>query len=230
MWRSRIDDTAKPYLWSDADGVVFANAAEEEACERALLLQEDSTDSAINNISGVALQSVYPLDERIIEVRSATWGGHFLDPIDRTTLNDRRVLIRYGGYFEDRAFTSRMDWSTLIGTPRFYLQEQARTLTLIRKPTTAAPIHLSVYRFPTDPMVLSEPDRGPEIPRRYHLHLIDWMEHLSYDNTDADKGDTKKSADAETKFTRKFGPRLDADTQRSRRENRGNQTRMNPSW
>lgn len=229
MWRRRIDDTAKPYLWSDDDGVLFANEAEREASERALLLEEDSPDSPIVNIDGEADVGTYTLDERIIEVRSVRWGGHQLEPISRKTLDSVSDRRNYGSYFAS-PWGESFDWTTLKGTPRFFLSPQSKYLTLVRIPTAAAPIKLSVYRFPLEAMVLADLTRGPEIHPRYHLHLIDWMEYLTYDNVDADKGNPERARKAEAAFTKNFGPRLDADTQRSRRENNSNQVVMNPDW
>jgi len=230
IWRGRMDDIAKPYLWSDAEGVFFANEAENEACVRASLLEEDSVDSALVNIDGEADVAEYSLDPRIIEVRSAMWGGHFLEPVSRSQLEDQSVRTRYGGYFEHREWAPNVDWSTLTGTPRLFISPQEKYLTIVRKPTVAAPIRLSAYRLPLEPMDLTDPDRGPEIPSRYHLFLIDWMEHLALDITDPDKGNPERAAKKEVSFTTKFGVRHDADTQRTRKEKRSNQVRMNPSW
>lgn len=229
LWRRRMDDTEKPYLWSDEDAVLFANEAEREACERALLLEEDSSGSPIVNINGKADVGTYPLDPRIIYVRSVRWGGHQLEPISRKTLDDVPRRREYGGYFVT-PWGDTTDWTTLTGTPRFFLAPQSKYLTLVRIPTSAAPIKLSVYRYPLDPMVLTDQTRGPEIPERYHVHLVDWMEHLALDNIDADKGNPARSKAKADTFTANFGPRLDADTQRRRRTRNSNQVAMNPDW
>jgi hypothetical protein len=231
VWRKRTDDINDPPQWSNADGVGFLNDALREACERAKLLRETGADSALTNLDGVANQSVYVLDPLIFQVNSCLWNSTFMRQISREHLNDRRALrdtTIYGSYFHAFDFNGVQDWSTLTGTPKYFLFE-GNTLTLVKVPTIAAAIRLDAYRYAT-PITLDDLGSEIEIPARYHLHLVDWMEHLSYDNVDADFGDPKRSKDKEDAFTAKFGPRPSADTQRTRIEHRTHQTRMNPDW
>lgn len=190
----------------------------------------------ITNIAGLAGVGTYPLDSRIIEIRSALWNGGFLSPIARETLNDPRATeISLGAalrsYFNFPTWDGARDWSTLTGTPRYYIDPQEKYLTLVRIPTVAAAVHLSVYRRPLADMRLAFRNIDePEIGRAHHIHLIEWMEHLAYNKRDADAHDPKLAEEKGELFTAKFGARPDANVRRQQRAHRSNQVRMNPSW
>ena len=231
-WRARLDDFEDPPLWTDADGVEFANAAEREACERALLLPAIDADSPILSLDGEADTAIYRVDERLFRVDSCMWNGQFLSPIARATLNDQKQRYDtslYGSYFRHPTWTGPLDWSNLTGTPRYFVFENG-VLTLVRKPTIAAPIRMTGWRYPMNPLELANKDGEPEILPRYHEDLVHWMVYLAYDNVDADKRDPEERDKAERKFTERFGPRQTADTQRSRTEERTNQVVFNPDW
>jgi hypothetical protein len=210
-FRRRVDDTAAPYLWSSDESVLFANAAEREAAVRAKLL-EDSTTPAVVEIDGQAQTASYPLHTKIIEVRSVTWGGRFMTGVNESVLADQY----------------RNGWRTLTGTPTHFLDPQQHSLTLFRTPTAAKLITLSVYRLPLADMELDAD--APEIPERYHIDLVPWMEHLAYSRRDADSFNPKLAAEKEAEFTARFGVRPDANVQRKQRDRRSNTVKMNPTW
>lgn len=233
VWRKRTGDTAKPPQWSDADGVTFLNDAVREACERADLLRITDYDSALTNLDGEANTAVYPINARVYKVNSCTWNRTFMRRISREQLNDRRALrdtTIYGSYFHIFNFNGVQDWSTLTGSPQYFLYEStSNALTLVKIPTVAAAIHLDAFVYP-EPLVIVNLDAEPGIPARYHLHLVAWMERLWYDNIDADYGDPLRATAKEKEFTTSFGERPSANVQRTRNEHRSNQTRMNPDW
>jgi hypothetical protein len=329
-WRIRVDDEAPPFLWSDVDGVRYLNEAENEACERAKLLEDDSVvstpqlatvftvtagvatatlpahglytgqvvstfgadqagyniitpitvvdpdnisflvdadtpsftgtmsvvlaGSALCNIAGKANIGSYAIDQRIIEIRSCLWSTHFLTPISRETLNrPRREWSSVGSfaslatYFNYPAWDVDRDWSTLIGTPKYFIDPQEKYLTLVRIPQMDAPIHLSIYRRPlvpmsiamydtdddgmlVDPTVLDNDIQQPEIALQHHVKLITWMEYLCYSRRDSDAQDDKKAQEKSDLFDSYFGIRPDANVRRMQRARRSNAVRMNPSW
>jgi hypothetical protein len=321
--RIRLEDTVgPPYLWDDNEIDSYINQAEREACERALLIEDDTPPSVpvavtgitqagglatatipthpftpgqvvhfagvspaayggdfrvsvpdpdhvcyfvpaatpplaiglaitaqaalgtLTNINGLALVGTYPLDGRIIEVRSALWQGRFLEGIARETLNDPdKMPNRYSSsiylrsYFAWPYWDGNRDWSTAIGSPRFFIDPQEAYLTLVRIPPTAAPIHLSLYRYPLAPMVAPnvtlDPNAvvpSPEIVERHHFRLLDWVERCAYLKKDSECFDQKEADDAEKRFIASFGIRHDANVRRQQRARRSNQVRMNPAW
>jgi len=65
--RSRLDDTTRDYLWSDAELNAYLNQAVDEACLRAQL-GLDSTTSVATSIAAQAGVSKYPLHASVIYV------------------------------------------------------------------------------------------------------------------------------------------------------------------
>jgi hypothetical protein len=234
-WRRRIDDTVPPYLWSNEEGIAWANQAQREACERALLLEDVSTP-AVCNINGQALVGTYPLDHRIIQIKACKWNHLFMTPKSREELNDgqnNRVYRGYGWYgwygaLGEFDWNGPTDWSLLTGQPQFFIDPQERYLTLVRIPVTAAPINLEVYRYPLDEMEDLEDE--PEIAHRHHFHLIPWMEKLAFDKRDTETFDPKLRDEKEAEFIGLFGIRPDANVRRQQRARRQNMVKMNSAW
>lgn len=311
--RTRLDDVAEPFLWSDDDLTDYANDAENEACERALLLEEDSlahvvsgvtiaqtagvatahkvahgfldgqrvrlaganqagynlelpvhvigaddftypvnsvtvtpatgtitatlVAGTITNITGLANIGTYALDPRIIQIRAAMWDAQQLTGIARETLDNPKpdyftngTWGAFSSYFSDW-LNGRRDWSTLTGSPRYFIDPQEKYFTLVRIPTEAADIHLSVYRRPLAPMLLADADTiSPEIQGSLHVKLIAWMEYRAYSRRDADAHAPDLADKKEAEFTASFGIRPDANVRRQQRARRSNAVRMNPSW
>jgi len=235
-WRRRIEDTeGPPFLWSDDEGIAFANQAVKEACERANLIEDDTTPAVVS-IPGQANRAIYGLHRSVIEVRSVLWNGRFLTGLARETLNNpqhrRRDWGDYGCagglFFDELDWDGFRDWSTLTGTPKYFIDPQEKYVTLVPIPTIAAPIRLSVYRYPLAEM--ASDDDEPEIAHRHHYRLIDWMEHLAYQKQDSECFDLQKAGDKEAAFTASFGIRPDANIRRMQRARRANQVRLNPGW
>lgn len=224
-WRRRLDDVAAPPNWLTPEGIAYANQAEREACERAKLIH-DATTPSVCSIVGLANKGTYPLHPKILEVTACAWRGRFLEGISRSQLDAERRAGNY--YCYGWVDTAQRDWSVLTGTPQYFIDPQESYLTLVRIPTVAAPIKLSAYRYPLNDMV--EPEDEPELAERHHFRLVDWMLHLAYLKRDTETYDPKAAAAAEARFTASFGPKVDAETRRTQRERRSNQTVMNPSW
>jgi hypothetical protein len=195
------------------------------------------------NIVGLANVGTYPLDSRVIEVRSALWNSRFLEGIARETLNDPdKMPNRYSNgfmrsYFGAPSWEGNRDWSTATGAPHYFLDPQEAYLTLVRIPTEAAPIHLSIFRYPL--MAMVAPDTtldthavvpSPEIIERHHDRLVDWVERCAYLKKDSECFDQAEADKAEARFVASFGIRPDANVRRQQRARRTNQVRMNPGW
>lgn len=226
-FRLRVHDLRGRLLWNDDEANLYANEAVKEAAERAKLIFDDKT-STVCSIAGKADTAVYKLHPSIFEVESCTWDGRFLGQKSRSTLDEEPIYTGYRRYGWD-TFGTPMDWRNLKGNPDFFIFEQnAQTVTLARCPTRAAPIKLTVYRYPLDPMVADEDE--PELPERYHYDLIDWMAHLAYLKQDTETFDPQAAKRAESDFVKNFGVKLDANVRRQQREGRTHQVRFNPDW
>lgn len=206
--RLRTDDLFQPYLTTDPQFIALANAAEIEACIRASLLPDSSSDFTTFNL--VAGQCDYPLDARI-------W-----------RLDEHVVWQPQGQTRWYRLHPSGVDlldeecWPN-DGTPREWAQI-GRVLRIWPTPTTAtagAPVKFRCYRTPLEPMTdPSDPADGPEISIDNHDGLPLWMVYRTLNRPDLDLDSQQKAAEALQQFTARFGERPDADTVRRHNERR----------
>ncbi len=187
-FRRDVRDLGKPPMWSDPEIIDFVNQAEDEACRRAGLLVDSS--SSITEISVSAGDYAVELDSSVIYVRRVrVQGGQVLQP------RVSRSMDEDAPGWED----------TPAGNPVIFVPDWESGKLRIWPPfSSAATLRLTVVRTPLNEML--EDSDEPEIPRRYHKSLLDWVKHLAYQKQDADTMDIAKSAQFEERFTAEFGP------------------------
>ncbi len=200
-FREAVDDCLEPHFWPDEVIVRYLNEAVQEACERALLI-EDRTTPAVCSLPVVANQATYNLHPSVLRIKRATLNGGLIDETSVEELDEE---------------SSR--WETRQGTPRRFIFEPAAgsavpRLRLVSIPTAAGTVGLTVYRGALKPLAAERPTDVPEIPVRFHLRLLDWMFHRAYLKQDADTFDPNKAAVSLTLFEQEFGARPDANVQR----------------
>ena len=105
--RIDLDDREAPYLWSDAELNDYANRAQNEACRRARLIQDSTTD-AVTLLTLVAGEPTVDLDPRILFIRRAKLAGR-TQPLGRISYKE---LDRRAG-----------DWESETGEPRAYVPD-----------------------------------------------------------------------------------------------------------
>jgi hypothetical protein len=168
--------------------LAYANEAEAEACIRARLLIDSTTD-AVCAVQTVAGESVYSYDPRsLLIVRGKMTGGTApLKRVSCTVLDER-----YSG------------WEDQSGTVEAFVTGMDKgKIRLFKKPTTAAPLNLTVVRLPLSQM--TDRTSVPEIHDSLHPSLVLWIKHRFYNNTDSEMFD-KNRADVHLEmFERKFG-------------------------
>lgn len=208
-FRLRTGDTAKPLLWSDDEITFYLNEAQQEAAERALLIQDATTAQVCELALDIGL-GVYPLHASILS-------------IDRAKLSNGTLLV----------WTSRekMDvfsavWETTTGTPEYFIDEDSGSLIVSPIPTVADTLTLTVKRLPLNPMAVSTDT--PEIHPRHHYRMLDWALRCAYLKQDADTFNDDSARKYEAAFERSFGFRHDANVQRKQRDSRRNVVRS--SW
>ncbi|CAN7366689.1 phage adaptor protein [Acidovorax sp. LjRoot117] len=213
-FRDTVADHAEPPFWTSENIVRYLNEAVQEACERAKLIEDRLTPA----VCSIALQpnvSTYPLHPSVFEIKRATLRGR---PLDETSVEE----------MDDDC----PGWENQKGLPRCFIFEQASgaqpaNLRLVRMPTQADTVVLTVYRGALKPL-RADLDMGrPEIPERFHERLMDWMLHRAYLKQDADAYDPEKSATSLALFVQAFGERPDANVQRKQRDRRPPLVRMN---
>lgn len=194
--RSEAADLLQPYQWSNEDLTEFANDAENEACRRARLIVDSSTDEVtrINVRSSVAS---YRLDDRVIFVRRVKSAVRS-QPLDRVSYKKLDECVP--------------GWQEESGDPRGYITDfETGKIQAYPTPNANSIWRLTVVRLPMEPMKFSNAAQcGPEIHKRFHRSLVYWMLYRMYSRQDSETVDKQKAADNLALFEAEFGPRSSA--------------------
>jgi hypothetical protein len=208
-FRAQMDDAAAGYLWRDEEIIGYLNSAVDEACERALLL-EDRTSDACCLIDVEPGEASYPLHASVIQVKRLALGGR---PLEHTS--------------EEALDRQCPGWESRTGTPRAFFIVGERQLRLVPTPTTAATLTLTVYRKPLKAVPLDNFDTAKiELPEIYHARLMPWIYRCALIKPDSETVQRGKALEHEAVFERSFGARPDANLQRKRRDRRPPIVRM----
>lgn len=205
--REALADEVEPQLWSDEALVGYFNEAIQEACERALLIQ-DMTTPAVCRVQVLEGQALYKLHPSVLRVERATLAGR---PLEETSIESLDETMG--------------NWEVRSGQPRSFVFMQTvgaghPALQLVPIPTAAGEISLRVYRGPINKLKLQGPCQTPEIPVRHHHKLVNWVVRCAFLRPDADSQETDRAQVHEGYFERDFGARPDANVQRKRRDKR----------
>jgi hypothetical protein len=194
-------DEATPYLWADAEiADDFLNDAVEEACQRAHLI-EDNT-SAFTSIAWTAAQASSTLPAYVLKVIRVTFDGRKLTETSIDELDEE----------------CGSDWEDRTGTPSAFYFERNGTLRLYPTPTAAAAVKLRVSRLPVDRYSGDRDAEDIEIPVQWHVKLLNWMYRSALMKTDAETHDPVKAEQYEARFVADFGYRHDANVERKHRD------------
>lgn len=207
-FRRDMVDQAEPYFWSDDDVVAYLNSAVQEACERALLI-EDSRTAAVCELVLIPGQSTYALHPSVLRIKRLTFRGR---PLDETSVE----ALDAGWH----------GWELRQGEPRGFIFEQEggtatpARLRLVPTPSQAEAVALTVYRGPLTQLSAGSLSAHPEIPERFHERLMPWLYRCAKLKPDAETAGPSEAAQHEAEFERAFGARPDANVQRKRRDRR----------
>jgi hypothetical protein len=212
LFRSERDDAVAPYLWSAAEFRTYLNSAIDEACERALLI-EDSTTAECSAITLVVGEGSYPLHASIIKVKRVTFNGIKIPEVSVERLDETDSF-----------------WENRTGPPMAYVMTGKNTIRFVPSPAVADDIKavgLTVYRTPLLPYDEdSDEDSQLELSTIYHYRLMPWIYRCALMKRDTQTLDEAEAARQEKLFERSFGERPDANVQRKRRDKRPPVTRM----
>lgn len=193
-------DAVSPYLWSDDEITGYVNEAVNEACERALLI-EDRITPAVCTLPLVIGQSSYAIHDSVVKIKRITLAG--------VVLPETSIEAMDG---------SDSFWETRSGNPSAYLLEGNIGIRFNRAPTKVENASLTVYRTPLVPLTAST--ASPEIKALYHLRLMPWVYRCALLKQDSEVSDPIEAEKQEATFIRSFGERPDANVQRKRRDKR----------
>lgn len=183
--RTLDDNSTSDKLWSQAEILEYARDAENEACERADLIIDDS--SSLTNITVDTSTGTFGIASTVISVMSAKLAS------------DNEPLMETSEEVLDKSVAG---WRTASGTPRSYVKTPTNKLILYPMPSVADTVNMTVSRFPNTPMTVNG---SPEVGERYHAGLLEWILHRAYMKNDSETLNVGKAEDHRKKFERFFG-------------------------
>lgn len=190
--RTTLDDLAEPYLWSNDELIGYANEGEGEACRRARLIVDSTTDE-VTLVALEAGEATADLDDRILFIRRAKLAGR------------SQVLRRISVQDLDK---QNPDWEDQTGEPSHYIPDMDDgKFRPWPTPEDDSTVRLTVVRLPLEDIT---EDTEPEIKARYHRALVSWMLYRAYSKQDAETKDETKAAVYLAEFEREFGKKSSA--------------------
>ena len=190
---SRIDDTVEPYLWSDEVLLGHIDDAVSQVVRRTRLLT-DATTAAVTQITLTAGTAAYRLHSKVLAIKQAQI-DQYEGTLALTTIK-RHNRTRPGWWLD-----------TDTSPPRYIIVDFADgTIRLDPIPDAAGTLRMIVWRMPLDNERIERLSDEPPIPEHMHEDLGDWVEHRCYSLADAETRDLNRAADAERRFTARFGP------------------------
>jgi hypothetical protein len=181
-------------LWTEAELRHYANEAIKEVALRTLCIRDSGRNTAgLTLYPLVAPANTITVDRRVLLIKRVWWNGVVLQPESEKFLDEAESPLSAGSWRTN----------TKENISHFVLERASRQLQTLGIPTVDGNIALDVVRLPLETL-----ETGiPEIPQHYLSDCLDWMCHLAYLKNDADTKDMKQSANFETLFTGKVGPR-----------------------
>lgn len=197
--------------WKTATLIDYMDRAQREACIRSELLI-DKTTASICILNLKVGQRDYPLDKRILWIKSARISGQ------RYPLEHRTSAELY---------ERDPNWHTRQGmSESFITDEEEYVLTLSREPLADTTLGLTVQREPKNTITVDDGESFLEIPPHDHLPMLDWVYHLAYNRHDEDTYNEGRASDHAAKFTAFFGQRPTAQRlNHKRRKSRASRSR-----
>lgn len=188
---AHLDDAVEEYQFSDEDCIAALNDAVRQAAIRKRLVLDRTTAEVCSYAVDVNGSSV-TLHKRVLAIRSARWSESDC-PLTLTTL---KVMDK-----------DQPDWpSSDAGTPTHVIVDaQSGGLVLWPSTDTAGTLSLAVWRAPLDTEMLEGGQDEPIIDEVFHEDLLDWAMAVLYRGRDGERSDLQRAADAEARFTEKFG-------------------------
>ena len=232
-----LDDVAEPYLWTDPELVSYISQAQNEACERANLIIDESTPAVCQVPIQVGIVG-YSLSDKVLLVKRCSFGtsGDTTYPLTQRT--------------RSRLDQTHPGWDNHSGGPRAYICEDNGEITIVPATIgttgtsgtasttgTSGTAFLQVSRYPINDLSLnSSAGSGtaglgityPEIPAQYHIKMLSRAASLAFLKNDSETFNIAKAEKYEAIFDRDFGRPLSAKTKQFLRSNNLNSARMRP--
>ena len=206
--RSQQVSGASDYLWSDETLIRYIGEAQRRFARRSLCIRDKNTPQCCQ-FETVVGQDEYPLDPSVIAVLSVRMAGdkadlaraghaaldtyhtpdaYFFDPNQLSALPDGKPLV----FATDETLVENDYGSMGVVSLRLY--------PVIGADYGGVTATMRVIRLPLAPLTCDDLDAVPEIPRDYHLDMLDWAAYLALRVVDLDMGDPARAQEFKKAF------------------------------
>ena len=205
-FRKQVSDEAAPFLWDDAEALLFAIDAQDMfvrkiggiSCNTVAAASDPSNlqlhDLVLTANTPYSAFSPYILRIRSGKLLTAKLGVKFISeseiPASTAQSNDYSNGSPRTPYYLDDTDTGTVS-QAIIGI----VDKQVRWY---KVPNAADSCRLHVYRLPY-PRIIDQ-DSALEIEEQHHIHLVKWMKHMAYAKEDAETYDKDLSERNEKAF------------------------------
>lgn len=194
LFRSEVDDTATPYLWSDTEFFQYLNEAQKEFARETRCFKDSVTKSVCESRVRANI-SYADIDERIIDIRRAQLASAS-KPLSVYNMNEMDAAFVQGDYGNELA----VDWTTSTGTPRIIIKDVTKDkVQLVPQPTVDDTLKMWVIRLPLDE-ILSDKSSLEISESTHQLLLLDYVKFRAYSKNDADTYDPDQASKYEGAF------------------------------
>lgn len=191
-FRSDVVDTAKPYLWADAEVYRYMDAAYKMFVRLTGGIADFTSEAAeISASAGERSAEHHPSILRFLSAQRKSDGV----AISILNLNDASVMGN-SDYGNVRTLLSDNRVGQIRG---MIIGRQRGVVEFVGTPVEDDTILLTVERLPLVDIV-DETHELNEVDAHHHIYLIEWMKHLAYKKQDAETFDKTKSEDARQSF------------------------------
>ena len=191
-WRSDVLDDVGPYLWSRAEAIRYAEAAYRRFVRLTGGIHDFTSQlTRVDIVAGEELATVSPLILRFDKVQRESDGRE----IAIANWTDQGLMRR-----DDYGISSFLYNDRAPGEVRYMvIGSEVGKVKWVSPPAADDVALLQVYRLPLT-RIVDETHTLSEVNEDYHIHLLDWMKHLSYKKQDAETFDKSKSEESEAAF------------------------------
>lgn len=190
----RVDGTPD-WLWSDETLVTYINEAQRRFARLGLVIRDGTSD--VTRVTIIGGQIEYTLDPSILAVMSVRFPGDTADlarashsALDTYTQPDSL-------YFDAAQLSMRPPGKPLaFATDEYLSGDDYDSMSVVNLRIYPVPLdqfdgavlQMRVVRMPMEDLTLDNLDAVPEIPRDYHLPMLDWAAYLALRIVDVDGG------------------------------------------
>lgn len=185
QFRRDTRDTVAPYLWSDAEVLLYIDEAQKQFCRLTGGIADASSFAARLKLKADRrYASISPL---VLKIRAAfDEDGRALELIN----------------FEDLEFDGSQGQALFTDQSgpvrKLVLGMEPNKARVIDTPTADSTVNLIVYRLPLD--AITATGQSLEIDDQHHLPLLKWARHLAHCKPDAETYDRGRAAQFKQEF------------------------------